>query len=166
MRTYEYVAPPAPEERRVADRRMAGSGGQLWLSVKGNVNRRVEDRRKSSVIFIPEKEGTPVTVLTYSNGMTFYMKREAWDWDAARRVTEAIEDFLYGMEGFMAFPPSSMPDLGHVPIPRKTLETLLNIHDEVVQSPLAIRHRYGQRVIVAQPGDKVIQGHGPGKRRK
>jgi hypothetical protein len=135
---YQYVEPPEPAE---------------YVPSPGEV-----------AIEVPEKEGTSVTVLTYHNGMTFYAHRVWHDWDAARRMAMAIEEFLDTSYYMFGVEPSSMPEKGRVYIPRKTIETLLNVHDEVVQSPLARPQSGGKRIIVPGPND--IIAHGPGKRRR
>ena len=61
----EYVAPPKPEPV-ITD---------------------------GKVIEIPEQEGTPTVVLTYENGMTTYLYREMWDWDAPARYVAAITEW-------------------------------------------------------------------------
>lgn len=151
---YEYEVPEdLPEEQRTAERdRRQALPSNFWKQPEND--RRKEQRRK--VIDIPEKEGTPVTVLTYRNGMTFYVHRDGRDWDACRRLTEWLEEQLHKDVAFVSLPASSMPELGNVSIPIQTIQELLNIHDEVVKSPLAVPSGQGRRFAV----------HGPGKRRK
>lgn len=154
---YEYT-PPADleEERRVADkdRRQSLTLQQMYKE-KPELERRKEQRRKN--IEIPDKKGTATTVITYRNGMTFYMERTARDWAATERFTDWLSEQLGDSDVWaVALPPSAYPELGYVVIPVGTIKELLNIHDQFVESPLAI----------PTGTNRQIRRHGPGKRQR
>jgi hypothetical protein len=137
--TVEYVAPPKPE------------------------------KPEGVVIEIPEDQGESVTVITHENGMTSYLHREPWDWDAADRYVQAIQEWMNDNpdEWFIGLPVAQHPE-EHCWFGRDTLEKAFHIRDAVVQSPLAVPRTSRQRQIVVPMGDGVarIPQHGEGKRRR
>jgi hypothetical protein len=133
---YEYEAPPKPD---------APSPDEIAIEV-------------------PEREGTAVTVLTHENGMTTYIYREIWDDTAADRLAEFVNAWLNSDEHFLGVPNSERRE-SMAWIPRRTWETLLHIHDAVVQSPIAVHKTAGRRIVVPMgDGTASIPVHGPGKR--
>jgi hypothetical protein len=136
----EYVAPPAPVKAELKDGEIA--------------------------IDIAEMKGQPTTILTYENGITAHLYREAHDWGAAERYAEAISIWLrdYPDGAFLGLPPAAMKD-DPIWLPRHTLLRMLNLHDNVSTSPLAeerVGRKGGSRIVV--PGT-TIPMHGQGKRR-
>lgn len=137
----EYITPPKPEP------------------VEGD-----------NVIEIPEKEGTPVVIITHENGMTNYLFRESWDYDAAARYVAAIQEWAYGgvymQEIFIGLPLSINRDES-IWFSRLTLEKTLNIHNNVVTSPLAVHESRGKSIVVPMgEGTVKIPIHGDGKRKR
>jgi hypothetical protein len=138
----EYVAPPKPEQEII----------------------------DGKVIEIPEQEGTPTVVLTYENGMTIYLRREMWDWDAPGRYVAAITEWMQkSLDGEWAIGLPLAQYIGEYAwVAAETLHRTLNLHANVNMSPLAAsKQRGGSRIIVPM-GDGIseIPVHGRGKRKR
>lgn len=174
---YKYEAPEAPVELRTAtqDRRQADrrrrKADKTWY--KENENRRESERRaaqrRAPVITIAGKEGTPATVATAPNGMTHYLYRELGDYHAADRLVEWAAQMTSDGTLWLGFPTSWNPDV-ITWMPTESFNQLMNIHDAIVESPLAQRKagNMGNRQIVVPMDAEIagLQGKGPANRRR
>jgi hypothetical protein len=126
------------------------------------------DDPTDEMILIPEKEGIPVVVVQYENGMTDYLYRVTWDLDAAARYIATITQWQFSQEAadedFLGLPMAARPDL-HFWIPRQTLMQLQHIRTETIVSPKAQPQAGGKRIAVPMGNGIVeIPVHGQGKR--